>query len=98
MKFENGAIATILTTFDVYYDRQASLEIYGTKGTLRVLDPNCFGGGNGKSPCFRCFIILHFIPKKTRQKTRETPQILRSIFRRICYDIIGGNYCSSIMT
>lgn len=44
MKFENGAIATILTTFDVYYDRQASLEIYGTKGTLRVPDPNCFGG------------------------------------------------------
>ncbi len=44
MKFENGAIATVLTTFDVYYDRQASLEIYGTKGTLRVPDPNCFGG------------------------------------------------------
>ena len=44
MKFENGAIATVLTTFDVHYDRQASLEIYGTKGSLRVPDPNCFGG------------------------------------------------------
>lgn len=44
LQFENGAVGTILTTFDVYYDKQASLEIYGTKGTLRVPDPNGFGG------------------------------------------------------
>lgn len=44
MRFENGAIGTILTTFDVHYDEQAFLEIYGTKGTLRVPDPNGFGG------------------------------------------------------
>lgn len=44
MNFENGAVATITTTFDVYYDRSAELEVYGTKGTLRVPDPNCFGG------------------------------------------------------
>ena len=44
MKFQNGAIATVVTTFDVYYDRQAFLEIYGTRGTLRVPDPNGFGG------------------------------------------------------
>ena len=44
VRFENGAIATVVTTFDVYYDRQAFLEIYGTKGTLRVPDPNGFGG------------------------------------------------------
>ncbi len=44
MQFENGATATITTTFDVYYDNSASLEIYGTKGTLRVPDPNGFGG------------------------------------------------------
>lgn len=31
LQFENGAIGTVLTTFDVYYDRQAFLEIYGTK-------------------------------------------------------------------
>lgn len=35
---------TITTTFDVYYDTSASLEIYGTKGTLRVPDPNGFDG------------------------------------------------------
>lgn len=44
LRFENGAIGTVLTTFDVYYDQQAFLEIYGTKGTLRVPDPNTFGG------------------------------------------------------
>lgn len=44
LHFENGATATITTTFDVYYDNSASLEIYGTKGTLRVPDPNGFGG------------------------------------------------------
>ncbi len=44
LKFANGAVGTVTTTFDVYYDRQASLEIYGTKGTLRVPDPNFFGG------------------------------------------------------
>lgn len=44
LRFENGAIGTVLTTFDVYYDQQAFLEIYGTKGTLRVPDPNTFDG------------------------------------------------------
>lgn len=44
LQFANGAVATVTTTFDVYYDRQDKLEIYGTQGTLRVPDPNCFGG------------------------------------------------------
>lgn len=44
MRFASGAIATITTTFDVYSDHSAELEIYGAKGTLRVPDPNCFGG------------------------------------------------------
>lgn len=44
LHFENGAIGTIFTTFDVHYDSQARFEIYGTKGTLRVPDPNGFGG------------------------------------------------------
>lgn len=44
MQFENGATGTIFTTFDVHYDTQARLEIYGSKGTLIVPDPNGFGG------------------------------------------------------
>lgn len=44
MRFENGAVGTIATSFDVYYPEQARLEIYGTEGTLFLPDPNCFGG------------------------------------------------------
>lgn len=44
LHFDNGAIGTIFTTFDVYYPSQARLEIYGTKGTLIIPDPNGFGG------------------------------------------------------
>ncbi len=44
LNFENGAVGTIFTTFDVYYEGQARLEIYGSEGTLQVPDPNTFGG------------------------------------------------------
>ncbi len=44
LDFDNGAIATLFTTFDVYYETQARFEIYGSKGTLIVPDPNTFGG------------------------------------------------------
>jgi len=46
LQFESGAVGTIFTTFDVYYGprNQARFEIYGTKGTLLVPDPNTFGG------------------------------------------------------
>lgn len=44
LHFENGAIGTIFTTFDVCYEQQARLEIYGSKGTLIVPDPNGFDG------------------------------------------------------
>ena len=42
--FSNGAIAQLFTTFDVYYTQQARFEVYGTKGSLVVPDPNTFGG------------------------------------------------------
>ncbi len=44
LHFESGAVGTIFTTFDVHYPSQARLEIYGSKGTLFVPDPNTFGG------------------------------------------------------
>lgn len=44
MDFENGATGTIFTTFDVFYETQARFEIYGSKGTLIIPDPNTFGG------------------------------------------------------
>ena len=44
--FSSGAIAQVFTTFDVYYapSAQARFEVYGTRGTLVVPDPNTFGG------------------------------------------------------
>ncbi len=44
MEFENGAVGTIFTTFDVVSNSQARFEIYGTNGTLVVPDPNFFSG------------------------------------------------------
>ena len=44
MRFENGVIGTLFTTFDVHYEGSARLEIYGSEGTLIVPDPNTFGG------------------------------------------------------
>ena len=42
--FSSGAVAQIITTFDVHYTGMARFEVYGTKGTLIVPDPNTFGG------------------------------------------------------
>jgi len=46
MRFENGAIGTIFTTFDVQFPREQSrfIEVYGSEGTLFVPDPNEFCG------------------------------------------------------
>jgi len=44
LTFDNGAVATIFTTFDIYGGDGARIDIYGTEGTLSVPDPNCFGG------------------------------------------------------
>ena len=43
-QFQNGAIGTLNMSFDVHAHRLPQLEIYGTKGTLEVPDPNGFGG------------------------------------------------------
>jgi len=42
--FSNGAIGTLVTSFDVWSSDLPHIEIYGTEGTLRVPDPNTFGG------------------------------------------------------
>jgi len=44
MDFANGAIGTIIMTFDVWAAELPRIEIYGTEGSLSVPDPNCFGG------------------------------------------------------
>jgi predicted dehydrogenase len=44
IEFASGAIATMVTSFDVVASRYRNLEIYGTEATLSVPDPNTFGG------------------------------------------------------
>lgn len=44
LDFASGAIATLVTSFDVWSHSLPCLEIYGTEGSLRGPDPNTFGG------------------------------------------------------
>ncbi|NJD01423.1 MAG: Gfo/Idh/MocA family oxidoreductase [Ruminiclostridium sp.] len=44
MDFENGAVGTIITSFDIWHANLPRIEIYGTEGSLSVPDPNNFGG------------------------------------------------------
>jgi predicted dehydrogenase len=44
MDFANGAVGTIITSFDVWFADLPHIEIYGTAGSLSVPDPNTFSG------------------------------------------------------
>ena len=50
LEFVNGAIATIITSFDIWDSELPRIEIYGTEGTICINDmdpldgPNLFGG------------------------------------------------------
>lgn len=49
LKFHSGAIGNVMMSFDVYGSTLPRIEIYGTKGSLSVPDPNTFGG-DGANP------------------------------------------------
>ena len=42
--FQNGALANVIMSFDVWQHHLPHIEIYGTEGTLAVPDPNCTSG------------------------------------------------------
>lgn len=44
LDFANGAVGTIITSFDVWPANLPRIEIYGTTGSLSVPDPNTFNG------------------------------------------------------
>ncbi|MBN1673357.1 MAG: Gfo/Idh/MocA family oxidoreductase [Kiritimatiellae bacterium] len=44
LRFAGGAIGTIIMSFDVWAHGMPNIEIYGTEGSMRVPDPNGFGG------------------------------------------------------
>lgn len=44
LDFESGPRASLTTSFDVWVTKQSTLVLYGSQGTLRLPDPNTFGG------------------------------------------------------
>ncbi len=44
LDFANGAVGTIVTSFDVWGHHLLCIEIHGSEGSLQVPDPNTFGG------------------------------------------------------
>jgi predicted dehydrogenase len=44
LDFAAGAVASIITSFDVWHSTLPWLEIYGSEGTMLVPDPNNFSG------------------------------------------------------
>jgi predicted dehydrogenase len=44
MEFANGALGTIVTSWDVWGHHLPRIEVHGTEASLVVPDPNCFGG------------------------------------------------------
>ena len=44
LDFQQGTIATIITSFDMWRHNLPKIEIFGSDGTLSVPDPNQFGG------------------------------------------------------
>lgn len=44
LRHENGAVSTLLVTFDAVGTRSSNIEVHGETGTLAVPDPNLFTG------------------------------------------------------
>ena len=44
LKFESGAIITLLSSWDVWAHEHPIMELYGSAGTMSLPDPNFFGG------------------------------------------------------
>ncbi|MRH42775.1 gfo/Idh/MocA family oxidoreductase [Aquibacillus halophilus] len=44
LDFQNGAVASIITSFDTWYHHLPNIEVHGTEGSMVVPDPNRFGG------------------------------------------------------
>ena len=74
IEFANGAIVQMCTTFDVY-GSQNRFEIYGTKGSMVVPDPNCFGGP-----------VLLYIPEDQAAAPKVDPALIKGSKRPDFYD------------
>lgn len=70
LRFSNGAIGNIITSFDVWGSQLPRIEVYGTKGAMVVPDPNTFGGEvllkQSFSSEFRSFPLLTRFSENSR--------------------------------
>ena len=74
IEFSNGAIVQLCTTFDVY-GSQTRFELYGTKGSMVVPDPNTFNGP-----------VLLYIPEDQAAAPAVDPALLRGNNRPDFYE------------
>jgi len=44
LEFHSGAVVNVTMSFDVQSSSHSPIELYGTEGSLKVPDPNTFGG------------------------------------------------------
>ena len=44
LEFADGAVATLITSFDIWHANLPLVELHGTEGSLSLPDPNGFGG------------------------------------------------------
>ncbi len=44
LEFHNGSVITMVMSFDVAAHGHSPIELYGTRGSMKVPDPNTFGG------------------------------------------------------
>ncbi len=44
LEFANGAIVSVIMSFDIWTHTLPRIEVHGTLGSLQCPDPNCFGG------------------------------------------------------
>jgi predicted dehydrogenase len=70
MDFKSGAVGTIITSFDVWSHTMPFIEIYGSAGSLRVPDPNTFGGPvlvkRGRAAEWSEIPLFHAYPENSR--------------------------------
>ena len=44
LEFRSGVVGSLMTTFDLWDPEHSAITIYGSEGSLRLPDPNTFGG------------------------------------------------------
>ncbi len=69
LEFESGAVGTVVMSFDVFRHGHSWIEVYGTEGSMKVPDPNGFGG--------QIFVNRMFEDWKEQPETQGHPEYQR---------------------